>query len=299
MILRILNTLNTILDYSVWMFIIYLLRQDDSRLVRRQLKFGIAGLGVLLVILYQIWEFIFGASLIAQNYFAFAAYVISVPHVFLIYRGKRHKNMFFIALSIAAMSVGHGLGNLSEQYIAFGEEWARLINLLISAVLLFLILYGCVVFVRRGFPMLYQSDNPILWKYLWIIMLALGILQITVGSVYEPTSFRAETVIPARLIGLFASAVILYIAGVAHKQAQEAARLEQETAAINAAADEKDRQYAKIICNMEESRRLRHDMRQIYMVLSGFSQPETKAELIRFCEETIEILTRQEGSKGD
>ena len=301
MILRILNTLNTILDYSVWMFIIYLMRQDKARFTTRQLQLGISAVGIVLVILYQVWEAIFGGSLAVQNNFIFVAYWLSMPPVFLIYPGKGHKNIFFIALSIAIMSIGHGFGNLSEQYVPFAETGARLTNLLLSAFLLLLILYGFIVFVRRRFPALYQSENSALWKYLWIIMLALGLLQITVGSVYDPASFQAKTIVPARLVCLFAAVVILYLAGEAHRQAQEAARLEQETAAVNAAAAEKDRQYAEIIRNMEESRRLHHDMRQIYTVISGFNRPETKAELLQFCEETIEVLNGQEehGHKDD
>lgn len=295
MILCMLNSINTAMDYSGWMFLIYLLRQDSSRFTRRQLTIGCVVSGAVLIILYWVWEFFFDASLSSQNNFVLIIYILSVPHVFWVYPYKGHKNMFFIGLSIIIMSSSHGFGNLIEQYLPISEEGKRFINLLVSAVLLAFLLKGLVLFVRRYFPLLYESEYHILWKYLWIIMFSLGFLQITVGSVYVPDSFHVKTIFPARTLGLVATAVVLYVAGRAHDQARKSTLLDIETEAINKTIAEKDKQYADIIKGMEQSRRLHHDIRQIYLVIKGFRKAKTKIELAQFCEETLKALKEEKG----
>jgi len=277
------------------MFIVYFLRRAPGRYSRKQITAGCIAAGFCVILLYQIWYYRFGSSLPSLNVFVLAAFVLLSVPVFWIYPGRKHKNLFFIAINVIVSGTGHSFGNLTEKYVHHSPIKARLADLIILTILLTLMLAGLIWFVRYRFPMLYESETSPYWKYLWQLTISLGFIQLLNGTSFQPSSFQAGRIIPSQLACLSAAIVIMYVAGSAHRQSQITAELEMEMEMIDAMAKEKDRQYENIISNMTTVRRLNHDLRQINTVIGSLNKPDTRNELIRFCDEALSMLEQHEG----
>jgi hypothetical protein len=288
--MTIINTLIVTLSYVTFTVLIYFLRDDTPRFSRMKVvAFGIA-LGSIFAACYPFWELRFGNTVQTVDLYIMIEFAVAAPPAFFVYPKKPNKNIFFISTTTPLLVVGHGMGNIAELTFAPNELVGRLTNLIIMSACFALILAGIYFITRKKFPGLYENDNPKLWRRLWIITLLLGWTQIVAGNVFSGSTFTASGIIPSRLICLAGTAAIFYIAGLAKTQASKSAEAFAREAAAAETVSAKEKAYAAIVSQTEESNRLRHDRRQIFAAIGGLNESGKEAELEKYCKEALEQL---------
>jgi hypothetical protein len=274
------------------------MRRDTGRVSRNKLIAFAVFLGSVFAVFYPFWEMKNGDSIRTLNTYILIEFFISAPPAFFIYPKTRDKNLFFISTTTPLMVVGYGLGNLTEIY-APDPQIGRVLNLLVMAICFASILTGLFWLTRKGFPGLYETENPLLWRRLWVITLLMGLTQIVSGNVFSENSFRPSVIIPSRLICVLGTAAILYIAGLAKRQAEESAEAEARAAAAEGEVRQKEKAYARIVEKTEETNRLRHDRRQMLAAITGMNEPGKEEELIAYCNEVINQMKNTEINKAE
>jgi hypothetical protein len=160
-----------------------------------------------------------------------------------------------------------------------------------------IILYAVIVIVSYIiFSVLFKNEKPKLWRRLWIITVLLVLTQIVAGNVLSGGTFTAAEIIPSWVICLAGMAAIFCIAGLAKTQASVSAEAFAREAAAAETVLQKEKAYAAIVSQTEETSRLRHDRRQIFAAIGGLNEPGKEAELERYCIEVLEQLTQSEKS---
>jgi hypothetical protein len=288
--MTILNIAIVLIAYATLVIMIYFLRQDKARISRtKTVAFAVLSGGIFAVF-YPLWELRFGNSVQAVDLYIMFEFILSAPPAFIIYPKKPNKNLFFISTTTTLTVVGHGLGNITEMLYAPNEIIGRLLNLIVMSACFALIIAGIYCLTRIKFPGLYENENPILWRRLWIITLLMGFTQIAAGNVFSVSTFTAASIIPSRIICLAGTAAILFIAGLAKHQAEEAAEALARAEAAEEAVLAKEAAYAAIVAQTEETSRLRHDRRQIIAAIGGLNEQGKEAELENYCLEVLEQL---------
>jgi hypothetical protein len=288
-----LNIAVVLTAFSTIAILIYFLRQEEARISRRKLTLSAIVAGVIFGAVYPFWEMRFGNSVQAVDLYILLEFIIISPPAFFIYPKKPNKNLFFISTTTPRLVVGHGLGNLSELTVAPGELVGRILNLLIMILCFAAIVSGLFWLTRKKFPGLYESENPKLWRRLFVITLLMGLTQIVAGNVFSGSRFSAAGIIPSRLICLAGMAAILFIAGLAKRQAEEAAEVSARAEATEAAVKAKSEAYAAIVAQMEETNRLRHDRRQIFAAIGVLNEQGNEEELESYCCEVLGQLSEK------
>jgi hypothetical protein len=291
-----LNIAVTVTSYFTIVILIYFIRREKARISRKALVISAIVAGAVFAAVYPFWEMRFGQTIQAVDLYILLEFILIAPPAFIIYPKKPNKNLFFISTTTPLLVVGHGLGNLSEITIAPGELVGRILNLLIMIVCFAVIVAGVFWLTRIKFPGLYESQNPKLWRRLFIITILMGLTQIVAGNVFSGSTFNAAGIIPARLICLAGMAAILFIAGLAKRQAEEATEVSVRAQAAEEAAKAKSDAYAEIVAQTEETDRLRHDKRQVFAAIGGLNEPGKEKELESYC---LEVLAQLNGKTGD
>jgi hypothetical protein len=291
-----LNIVIVIIGYLTIAVLIYFLRQEKARFSRKKLIVSAIVIGAVFAAAYPFWEMRFGDSVQAVDLYILLEFILIVPPAFFIYPKKPNKNLFFISTTTPLLVVGYGLGNLSETVIAPGELVGRILNLLVMIVCFAVIICGLFWLTGKKFPGLYESRNPKLWRRLWMITVLMGWTQLAAGNVFSGSSFNAAVIIPSRLICLAGMAAILFIAGLAKRQAEEAAEARARAEAAEEAAKAKSEAYAAIVAQTEEINRLRHDKRQIFAAIGGLNEPGKENELENYCLEVLAQLSEKTGN---
>jgi hypothetical protein len=292
--MTVLNIAIVIIAYATIAILIYFLRQDEAVISRAKTVAFAFILGGIFTVLYPLWELSFGNSVQAVDLYILIEFSIVLLPAFIIYPKKLDKNLFFISTTTPLMVVGHGLGNISEMLYAPNQLIGRLLNLIVMSACFSFILAGLFYLTRKKFPGLYENENPKLWRRLWIITLLMGLTQIVAGNVFSDSSFTAAGIIPARIICLAGIAAILFIAGLAKLQAEEAAQAVARADAAEEAVTSKEKAYAAIVQKTEEISRLRHDRRQIIAAIGGLNETGKEEELESYCLEVLEQLGSNE-----
>jgi hypothetical protein len=290
----IINIAIVIAAYATIAILIYFLRSEKSRFSRKQIITFTTITGIVFAAVYPIWEARFGDSVQALDLYILLVFIFTFPPVFFIYPKKLDKNFFFICLCTPLTVVGHGFGNLAEISFASNGLIGRIINLIVMTTCFVIIIAGLFWLTRKKFPGLFENESPKLWRRLWIITVLMGWTQIVAGNVFSGNTFTAAGIIPSRLICLAGTAAILYIAGLAKRQAEESAKVFARAEAEEEAVKEKEKAYANIVVLMEETNRLRHDRRQIIAAISGLNEQGKEKELENYCLEVLEQFERTE-----
>ncbi|MDR0943588.1 MAG: hypothetical protein LBM41_03555 [Ruminococcus sp.] len=280
--------------YATIAILIYFLRSEKSRFSRKQIITFIIMAGVVFAACYPFWERRFGDSVQALDLYIILVFIFTFPPAFFIYPKRPNKNFFFICLCTPLTVVGHGFGNLAELSFAPNQLIGRILNLFVMSACFALILTGLYWLTRKKFPGLFENENPVLWRRLWIITVLMGWTQIVAGNVFSGSTFTAAGIIPSRLICLAGTVAILYIAGLAKRQAEESADAFARAAAAEEAVNAKEKEYAEIVAQTEETNRLRHDRRQIIAAITGLNESGMEKELESYCLEALEQLDRTE-----
>ncbi|MDR0946626.1 MAG: hypothetical protein LBM87_02615 [Ruminococcus sp.] len=279
--------------------LIYFLRQDKARISRKKLIITAIVTGIIFAALYPLWEMKFGNAIQSVDLYVLAEFLIISPPAFFIYPKKPNKNLFFISTTTPLLVAGHGLGNLSEIMFKGGAFTGRLLNLLVMNICMAVIVGGIFWLTRKKFPGLYESENPKLWRRLFIITLMMGLSQLAAGNVFSADSFTPLGIIPSRLICLVGMGAILFIAGLAKRQAEESSEVTARAEAAEQAVKAKAESYAAIVKQMEESNRFRHDRRQILAAIDGLNVPGKEKELESYCREFLSQLNLSEDSTDE
>lgn len=279
-----------LLDTSIWMLLVYLVRSEASRLSRRGLYVLCMGMGMLLAAVYPFWAGWRGLAVSGASRFSFLAWLALLPVSFVVYPQGRWKNLFLLSAAAGILVSGSGFGNLAEVATGFG----RPVNFLVRVVVDSLMLGALFLITRRSFPGLYESTGPRTWRPLAMVTLLLGVSgALTTGYVTQDT-LSDPGFIPARLLLIFTRLGIFYIAGLAQRQAQESALAHARADAAEEAVRQKDDAYAHIVKGVEEAVHLRHDLRQMFTVIGGLNTPEQEPELEQYCLEALAHLQNTE-----
>lgn len=288
--MTLINIAIVIISYFTFTIMIYFIRKDTPRISRNKLISAVLFTGSVFAVFYPFWEMAFGDSIQMVNLYIFIEFIISAFPAFLVYPGKLTKNLFFISTTTPLLVVGHGLGNLTERTFGGGELPGRILNLLIMSACFAVIIAGLYYVTQKKFPGLYETESPKFWSRLWIITIIMGLTQLVAGNIYVSSSFRTEVILPSRLMCLAGMAAILYIAGLAKRQAEEFADTESRAAAAEQAVFEKEKAYKEITLKMEENSRFRHDSRQIVTAIRIMNEPGKERELIDYCLELLDEM---------
>jgi hypothetical protein len=292
--MTIVNIAIVAVAYATIAILIYFLRSEKSRFSRKQIiSFAIIA-GVIFAAIYPFWEGRFGDSVQALDLYILLVFIFTFPPVFFIYPKKPNKNFFFISTCTPLTVVGHGFGNLADISYKSNQLIGRILNLIVMTACFVIIMAGLYWLTRKKFPGLFENENPKLWRRLWIITVLMGWTQIVAGNVFSVNTFTPAGIIPSRLICLAGTAAILYIAGLAKRQAEESSEVFARAAAEEEAVNAKEKAYAAIVVLMEETNRLRHDRRQIIAAIGGLNEPGKEKELERYCLEVLEQFERTE-----
>jgi hypothetical protein len=246
--------------------------------------------GVIFAGIYPLWELRFGNSIRSVDLYILIEFILTSLPAFFIYPGKPDKNLFFISTTTPLMVIGNGLGNLAEISLAPDRIIGRTVNLFVMTAVFAVIITGLYFITRKKFPGLYENENPKLWRRLWIITFLMGFTQIAAGNVFTPNTFTVGVIIPSRLICLAGMSAILFIAGLAKRQAEESAGAAARAKAAEEAVKAKEKSYAAIVAQTEETSRLRHDTRQIFAAIGGLNEPGKEAELESYCLDALAEL---------
>jgi hypothetical protein len=292
--MTIVNIAIVIAAYATIAILIYFLRNEKSRFSRKQIITFTIIAGVVFAVCYPFWEHRFGDSIQALDLYILLVFIFTFPPAFFIYPKRLNKNLFFICNCTPLTVVGHGFGNLAEISFEANELIGRIINLFVMSACFAVIIAGLFWLTQKKFPGLFENESPKLWRQLWIITVLLGWTQIVAGNVFSGNTFTAAGIIPSRLICLAGTAAILYIAGLAKRQAEESAEAFARAAAAEEAVNAKEKEYAEIVAQTEETNRLRHDRRQIIAAISGLNELGKEKELESYCREVLEELERTE-----
>jgi hypothetical protein len=292
--MTIVNIAIIVIAYATIAILIYFLRSEKSRFSRKQIITFTIIAGVVFSAVYPFWEARFGDSIQALDLYILLVFIFTFPPAFFIYPKRPDKNIFFICLCTPLTVVGHGFGNLAEISFASNKLIGRLTNLIVMTACFVIIIAGLFWLTRKKFPGLFENENPKLWRRLWIITVLMGWTQIVAGNVFSGSTFTAAGIIPSRLICLAGTVAILYIAGLAKRQAEESAEAFARAAAEEEAVKAKEKEYAAIVAETEETNRLRHDRRQIIAAINGLNESGKEKELESYCLEILEQLERTE-----
>lgn len=281
----ILDSLIYLWGYCVWMLLAYVLRADECRLSRRGLAVFCVLLGLAQAALYIPYQRMAGSSLAAVNTYGVGVWALFSPLVFWAYPRHVCKNLFLLFVAGMIIPICLGPGNLAETL------WAtplppRLLNILITAGVSVPIMAG-VLHIQRRFSGLYGGGDKYIWRYLSALACVLFFMQLIAGSIYALHNTTPTQFLLARLATALALFAVLYIAGLAQRQAGESAELSARAAAAGEMIQRKDEAYAKIVAGVEETNRLRHDLRQMFTVLQGMNEPGKEQELEAYCREVL------------
>lgn len=279
-----------LLDASIWMLLVYLLRSEKARLSRRGLYVLCIGMGMLLAAVYPFWAGWRGLLVSGASRFSFLAWLTLLPVSFAVYPKHGWKNLFLLTVAAGILVSGSGFGNLAELATGLG----RLVNFLVRVVIDGLVLGAVFLITRRSFPGLYESTGRRTWRQLAVVTLLLGVSGALVTTYVTGSTLSDPGFIPARLLLLFTMLAIFYISGLAQRQAQESAQAHARADAAEEAVRQKDEAYAHIVESVEEAGRLRHDLRQMFTVIGGLNTPEQERELEQYCLEAMAHLQNAE-----
>ncbi|MDR0986411.1 MAG: hypothetical protein LBL98_01780 [Ruminococcus sp.] len=285
-----INIVIVVIAYVNFSILIYFLRREKAIFSRKRTLILAVITGAVFAGIYPLWERSFGNSIQSVDLYVLLVFILTSLPAFFIYPGNPNKNLFFISTTTPLMVVGHGLGNLAEISLAPGSIIGRTVNLVVMTAVFAVIIAGLYFITRKKFPGLYENENPKLWRRLWIITLLMGFTQIAAGNVFTPNTFTPTAIIPSRLICLAGMAAILFIAGLAKRQAEESAGVASRAKAAEEAVKAKEKAYAEIVAQTEETSRLRHDTRQIFAAVGGLNEPGKEAELESYCLEVLAEL---------
>lgn len=279
-----------LLDASIWMLLVYLVRSEKARLSRRGLYVLCLMMGALLAAVYPVWAGWRGLLVSGASRFSFVAWLTLLPAAFVVYPKHGWKNLFLLTVAAGILVSGSGFGNLAELATGLG----RPVNFLVRVVIDGLVLGAMFLITRRGFPGLYESTGPRTWRQLAVVTLLLGVSGALVTTYVTESTLSDPGFILARLLLLFTMLAIFSIAGLAQRQAQASAQAHARADAAEEAVRQKEEAYARIVEGVEEAGRLRHDLRQMFTVMGGLNTPGQERELDAYCLEALAQLQAEQ-----
>jgi hypothetical protein len=247
------------------------------------------------VALYIPYRHFFGSSPTSITTFGAITWTVFALPALWMYPGQGWKTLFLWSVSGVVNSICIGPGNLASALLPTGGAIPpQLAYVFVTTAVSIPVMAGLLT-IRRRFTRLYDATGE---RGTWLRMTALvGILfalQLIVGNIYSLQNTTPQGFLIARLMNAFALFAILYIAGLAQRQAAEASDVQARAAAAEEEVRQKDEAHARIVWEMEETNRLRHDQRQMFTVMRGLNAPGKESELEAYCHEALAQMRRAE-----
>ncbi|MDR0964170.1 MAG: hypothetical protein LBM60_06110 [Clostridium sp.] len=280
------DVLMILLDASVWILLVFILRSEKARLSRKGIYLLCGLLCVLLLAIYFLFGGRYSADFSFISWLSFGFQFGIIPIAIIVYPRHLFKNLFLLFAAHVVVLTGTGLGNALEFATRFGRPANFLMRLTIDTAMLTII----YIVTKRKFPGLYSKSENRTWFSLFIITLLLGAMGLLSTGFLSVTTTDLWPFLPARLCLALVMLAIFYIAGLAQRQAEESAEVQTRSQAAEETVRHKEAASARIVENMAETTRLRHDQRQMYAVMHWMNEPGKEAELEAYCLEVLEQI---------
>jgi signal transduction histidine kinase len=279
------DILTLLLEASVWILLVFVLRSEKARCSQKHLYIIYIVVGVFLIGIYLLLTGRYGSSFQLISWLSFGFQFAVIPLAIAVYPHTLFKNLFLLFAANIVILTGIGLGNCVE-FVAGSGRFANIFTRFVVEAAMLGAIYGVT---KRKFPGLYDKGDNQTWFSLFVITLLLGAIGILSTGFLSVTTTNILTFIPARLCLALVMLAIFYISGLAQEQAEEAANAQALADASEEAVRQKEENYARIVDHVEEMNRLRHDLRQMFTVMQGLNEPDKEIELEAYC---LEVLSQ-------
>jgi hypothetical protein len=280
------------LEASVWILLVFVLRSEKARCSQKHLYMIYIVVGVLLIGVYLLLAGRYGSSFQLISWLSFGFQFAVIPLAIAVYPHTLFKNLFLLFAANIVILTGIGLGNCVE-FVAGYSRLANFSTRFVVEAAMFGAVYGVT---KHKFPGLYDKGDHKTWFSLFVITLLLGAIGILSTGFLSVTTTNLLTFIPVRSCLALVMLAIFYISGLAQEQAEEVANAQALADASEEAVRLKEENYARIVENVEEMNRLRHDLRQMFTVMQGLNEPGKEIELEAYC---LEVLTQMHHTGGE
>ncbi len=291
----VLDVLIILWSCCIQMLLMYLLRADACRLSRRTLTAFCIVAAILNVLVYIPYTWFAGSSSSAIASLDIILWVAFGVPAWWMYPGRGWQNLFLWWVTGLVYAVCVGPGNMAVALLAdYGPIPSRLAYVFVTAAVSVLVMAG-VLSIQRRFIGLYGAGDDRTWRQMAVIAGILFAMVFLAGNVLSLQNTTLSRFLFSRLVTAFAMLGVLYIAGLAQRQAKEAAEAAARAIAAETTVKQKEEAYADIVESVAETARLRHDMRQIFTAMQGMNEAGNYKELEAYCQEVLTQIPVIEG----
>ena len=246
----------------------------DRLRVKRSVLFGIYALMIVL----QAGGFVLLQSRAVVSFAMIQAYksivaVVWLILLFLTIRIDLFAHLFFYFLGACYMAVIERMSNYIDLRLAGGtiRELSFFQNNIITLLLLALTFAPVLLFYRHTLKPAFEASGPRVWRILWTIPAMFFAFSVATSSLYKIENIESGMFFVATLMTAGGVFLTCYVFIKTMRQAAEAAALKESARQAENLLNLQGEQYRMMMENYENTRFMRHDLRQHLSVLKAMS----------------------------